>query len=58
MSTTRPASVEAQRASTSRHADGTPIAVWVDGVGPPLVMVHGSLVDHTTFDSLVGELRR
>ena len=26
-----------------RSADGTPLAVWVDGDGPPLVLVHGSL---------------
>jgi pimeloyl-ACP methyl ester carboxylesterase len=40
-----------------RSADGTPIAVWVDGEGPPLVMVHGSIADHTTFDSFVAVLR-
>jgi pimeloyl-ACP methyl ester carboxylesterase len=36
--------------------DGTSLAVFVDGDGPPLVMVHGSIADHTTFDGLVGEL--
>ena len=40
-----------------RSADGTSLAVWVDGDGPPLVLVHGSLSDHTTFDPLVEELR-
>ena len=40
-----------------RSADGTPLAVWVDGHGPPLVLVHGSLCDHTAFDPLVAELR-
>jgi pimeloyl-ACP methyl ester carboxylesterase len=40
-----------------RSADGTPLAVWVDGHGPPLVLVHGSLTDHTTFAPLVAELR-
>lgn len=39
-----------------RSTDGTPLAVWVDGDGPPLVMVHGSLRDHTTFGPLVDEL--
>jgi hypothetical protein len=29
-----------------RSADGTSIAVWVAGEGPPLVLVHGSLCDH------------
>ncbi len=38
-------------------ADGTPIAVWVEGDGAPLVMVHGALSDHTRFAALVGELR-
>jgi pimeloyl-ACP methyl ester carboxylesterase len=37
--------------------DGTPIAVWVEGEGPPLVMVHGSLQDHTASRALIDELR-
>jgi pimeloyl-ACP methyl ester carboxylesterase len=37
--------------------DGTPIAVWVDGAGPALVMVHGSIADHTTFEPFVAVLR-
>jgi pimeloyl-ACP methyl ester carboxylesterase len=28
-------------------ADGTPIAVWRTGEGPPLVLVHGAAADHT-----------
>lgn len=40
-----------------RSCDGTPLAVWADGAGPPLVLVHGSLSDHTTFEPLVHELR-
>jgi len=40
-----------------RSSDGTALAVWVDGNGPPLVLVHGSLGDHTRFDLLVAELR-
>jgi pimeloyl-ACP methyl ester carboxylesterase len=47
--------------STSRFdvssADGTRIAVWVDGAGPSLVMVHGSIADHTTFDPFTAVLR-
>lgn len=42
----------------SRHvtsADGTPIAVFSGGVGPPLIMVHGATADHTTF-RVVGPL--
>lgn len=33
-----------------------PIGVFVDGEGDPLVMVHGSIADHTIFDALVAEL--
>ena len=28
-------------------SDGTPIAVWRSGAGPPLVLVHGTTADHT-----------
>jgi pimeloyl-ACP methyl ester carboxylesterase len=41
-----------------RSSDGTPLAVWIEGYGPALVMVHGSIADHTTFDSFVEVLRR
>jgi len=27
--------------------DGTPIAYWTSGTGPPLVVVHGAIADHT-----------
>ena len=37
--------------------DGTSLAVWVEGNGPPLVMVHGSLQDHRASGVLVEELR-
>lgn len=40
-----------------RSADGTTIAVWVEGDGPALVMVHGSTQDHAVSAALVGELR-
>jgi pimeloyl-ACP methyl ester carboxylesterase len=30
-------------------ADGTPIAVFGSGSGPPIVLVHGAAADHTTF---------
>jgi pimeloyl-ACP methyl ester carboxylesterase len=32
-----------------RSADGTQIAVFSSGVGPPLILVHGAAADHTTF---------
>jgi pimeloyl-ACP methyl ester carboxylesterase len=38
--------------------DGSRLAVWVDGVGQSLVLVHGSMCDHTTFKALVDELRK
>lgn len=31
--------------------------MWAEGTGPPLVLVHGSMCDHTRFDPLVAELR-
>ncbi|MGH9117974.1 MAG: alpha/beta fold hydrolase [Acidimicrobiales bacterium] len=40
-----------------RSSDGTPLAVWVHGGGPALVLVHGAPTEHTTFDPLVQELR-
>lgn len=40
-----------------RSADGTTVAVWVEGDGPSLVMVHGSIADHTTFEPFVEVLR-
>jgi pimeloyl-ACP methyl ester carboxylesterase len=38
-------------------SDGGTIAVWVDGHGPPLVLVHGAISDHTGSAPLIGELR-
>lgn len=38
--------------------DGTSLAVWVEGDGPPLALVHGSVSDHTTLTPLINELRR
>lgn len=37
--------------------DGTALAVWMEGEGPALLLVHGSPSEHTTFDPLVRELR-
>lgn len=39
-----------------RSADGTSIAVWVDGQGPPLLVVHGAMSDHTNDAAFVAEL--
>lgn len=35
-----------------RSRDGTPIAVFTSGGGAPLVLVHGTTADHTTFRAL------
>jgi pimeloyl-ACP methyl ester carboxylesterase len=35
--------------ATIRSRDGTPIAVFADGVGKPVILVHGASADHTTF---------
>ena len=37
--------------------DGTRIRVWIRGEGPPIVLVHGSLRDHTIFDPLIAQLQ-
>ncbi len=36
---------------------GVTLGVWVAGNGPPLVLVHGSITDHSTFNEFVEELR-
>lgn len=46
----------AQRSVISR--DGTPIAVFSSGEGPPLVLVHGATADHTTWRTVGPVLER
>jgi pimeloyl-ACP methyl ester carboxylesterase len=36
--------------------DGTQIACWTSGVGPPLVLVHGTTADHTRWRPLLSYL--
>lgn len=40
-----------------RSADGVELRVWVEGSGPPMVLVHGSFTDHTAWEIPIGELR-
>lgn len=42
---------------TVRSPDGVELAVWVEGQGPDLVLVHGSTQDHTVSAALVAELK-
>ena len=37
---------------TATSPDGTPIAYWRSGQGPPLLMVHGSLADHARWETV------
>jgi pimeloyl-ACP methyl ester carboxylesterase/GNAT superfamily N-acetyltransferase len=48
----RPTAEPSRRISS---ADGTPIALFTSGTGPPLILVHGASADHTTF-RVVGPL--
>lgn len=46
---TTPPTVADRPSRTIRSTDGTPIALFSSGTGPPLVLVHGAAADHTTF---------
>jgi pimeloyl-ACP methyl ester carboxylesterase len=41
---------------TTISPDGTPIACWRNGLGPPLVAVHASTTDHHSWDPLLPAL--
>jgi pimeloyl-ACP methyl ester carboxylesterase len=41
---------------TTNSKDGTEIAYWTGGEGPPLVLVHGITSTHLTYDELVPHL--
>jgi pimeloyl-ACP methyl ester carboxylesterase len=47
-----------ERDFTVEAPDGVPIAVWVDGSGPPIVLVHGSFTDHTAWTIPIEVLSR
>jgi pimeloyl-ACP methyl ester carboxylesterase len=38
--------------------DGTEIAYWTSGVGPPIVLVHGAPADHTRWRPLLPYLEQ
>ena len=42
----------------TRSRDGTEIAFWTTGAGPPLVLVHGTPADHTRWQPLLPYLER
>jgi pimeloyl-ACP methyl ester carboxylesterase len=54
----RVGSIEQEYRFDVKATDGVRLAVWSGGEGPALVLVHGSIADHTTFDTFVSELRR
>ncbi len=43
----------AARETRVRSADGTEIAYWHSGAGPPLVLVHGGTADHTRWRTVL-----
>jgi pimeloyl-ACP methyl ester carboxylesterase len=43
-------------AGGARSKDGTEIAYWTEGQGPPLVLVHGITSTHLTYDELLPHL--
>lgn len=44
------------KSGTTRSKDGTEIAYWTGGEGPPLVLVHGITSTHLTFDEFLPHL--
>lgn len=48
--------VKAEEMRTVRSNDGTDIAVFVTGEGPPLVLVHGTTADHTRWRTVLEPL--
>lgn len=49
-------SKDAQAMSKVLSRDGTAIAYWTSGAGPPLVLVHGAPADHTRWRPLLPHL--
>jgi pimeloyl-ACP methyl ester carboxylesterase len=45
-----------QPTATATSKDGVRIAIWASGAGRPVLLVHGTTSDHSTFDELVPHL--
>jgi pimeloyl-ACP methyl ester carboxylesterase len=50
--------MESSEEATVESADGTPIAVWRSGEGPPLVLVHGAAADHSRWAPVLPALEQ
>ena len=46
------------KAATVNSKDGTPIAYWRSGEGPPLVLVHGTSADHSRWKPVLPALEQ
>jgi pimeloyl-ACP methyl ester carboxylesterase len=53
---TQPDGPGRQPTATVTSPDGVPLAVWASGTGRPVLLVHGTTSDHSTFDELVPHL--
>jgi pimeloyl-ACP methyl ester carboxylesterase len=54
---TQPGAAAEPPVTTATSPDGVPIAIWASGAGQPLLLVHGTTSDHSTFDELVPHLQ-
>src|ERR671910_144572 len=52
-SSTRVGKEDIMSQETGPSVDGTPIAYWRSGEGPPLVLVHGTAADHSRWASVL-----
>lgn len=50
--------MDTQQCWQVRSTDGVDLSVWMSGDGPPLVLVHGAMSDHTNDAPFVAELAR
>jgi pimeloyl-ACP methyl ester carboxylesterase len=50
--------IRSTKAATVTSKDGTPIAYWRSGEGPPLVLVHGTTADHSRWSPVLPAFER